>query len=94
MFWFRDYPQLARIETRQTYTNELLVSLMRMVNHMDQHLIDTQASLAALVAKVDLLIGFYTNVQTAAATETDLDALKATIDAEAAKVAAVLPPTP
>ncbi len=62
---------------------------------MNQHLSDLQASLAALDAKVDALIAFVQNVQQAAATESDLDALKATIDAEAAKIDPILnPPTP
>ena len=48
MFWFRDYPQLARIETRQTYTNELLISLSRKVRLMADELKALQDSVAKL----------------------------------------------
>ena len=85
--------QLDRIEARQHLATVLLESLSRKAIYMNQHLLDLQSSLTALDAKVDALLGFYTATQAAAATETDLDALKETIDAEAAKVAAVLPPT-
>jgi hypothetical protein len=73
---------------------DLLHSLLKEARMANQHLTDLQDALTALDGKVDALLAFLTTVQAAAATETDLDALKGIIDAEAAKVAAVLPPTP